>query len=59
MWEYNDHQAGSKWGLRGGSWYINDNQNYMRSTTRYDVLSAKWPNYGFRVVALGKAKREP
>ena len=59
MWEYNDHQAGSKWGLRGGSWYINDSQNYMRSTTRYDVLSAKWPNYGFRVVTLGKAKREP
>jgi formylglycine-generating enzyme required for sulfatase activity len=52
-WEYNDNQAGNKWGLRGGSWYINDNENYMRSTTRYDVLSAKWPHYGFRVVALG------
>jgi hypothetical protein len=25
----------------------------MRSATRYDVLGAKWPNYGFRVVLLG------
>jgi formylglycine-generating enzyme required for sulfatase activity len=54
-WEYNDNQSGNKWGLRGGSWYINDNENYMRSTIRYDVLSAKWPHYGFRVVALGGA----
>jgi formylglycine-generating enzyme required for sulfatase activity len=52
-WEYSDHQAGNKWGLRGGSWYINDNEGYMRASTRYDVLSAKWPHYGFRVVALG------
>jgi len=53
LWEYNDNRSGGKVGLRGGSFYINDNENYMRSTTRYDVLSAKWPNYGFRVVALG------
>jgi len=25
----------------------------MRSTTRYDVPGAKWPNHGFRLVALG------
>jgi len=28
----------------------------MESTTRYDVYSAKWPNYGFRIVALGGGK---
>ena len=53
VWEYNDNRSGDKVGLRGGSFYINDNENYMRSSTRYDVLGAKWPNYGFRVVALG------
>lgn len=56
VWEYNDNQSGNKYGLRGGSFHINDNESYLRSGTRYDVLSAKWPNYGFRVVALG-AKR--
>ena len=55
VWEYNDAQSGGKVGLRGGSFYLNDNEAYLRSTTRYDVLSAKWPNYGFRVVALGGA----
>jgi formylglycine-generating enzyme required for sulfatase activity len=58
VWEYNDHQSGDKVGLRGGSFYINDHAGYMRSATRYDVLSAKWPNYGFRVVALGGAESE-
>ncbi len=53
MWEYNDSRKGGKVGLRGGSFYINDNAGYMRSGTRYDVLSAKWPNYGFRVAVLG------
>lgn len=53
MWEYNDNETDGKYGLRGGSFYINDNEGYMLSFTRYDVLSAKWPNYGFRVVALG------
>lgn len=53
MWEYSDNQQEGKVGLRGGSFYINDNENYLRSTTRYDVLSAKWPNYGFRVATLG------
>ncbi|MAT47875.1 MAG: hypothetical protein CMO35_10675 [Verrucomicrobiaceae bacterium] len=58
MWEYNEHRAGNKVGLRGGSYFINDNDSYLRSTTRYDVLSAKWPNYGFRVVALGSGKSQ-
>jgi len=58
VWEYNDNQQGDKFGLRGGSFYINDHAGYMRSATRYDVLSAKWPNYGFRVVALGTAETQ-
>jgi len=58
MWEYNDNQSGNKVGLRGGSFFINDHAGYMRSAIRYDVLSAKWPNYGFRVVALGSAESE-
>ena len=53
VWEYNDAQNGAKIGLRGGSFYINDHEGYMRSTARYNVYGAKWPNYGFRVVALG------
>jgi len=56
VWEYNDNRSGDKVGLRGGSFFINDHQGYMRSATRYDVLSAKWPNYGFRVVALGDSE---
>ena len=53
MWEWNEHRANGKVGLRGGSFHLNDNAGYLRAGTRYDVLSAKWPNYGFRVVALG------
>ena len=53
LWEYNETRKGNKVGLRGGSFFINDHEGYLRSNTRYDVLSAKWPNYGFRVVALG------
>lgn len=53
VWEYCDTQNDGKFGLRGGSFYINDNENYMAANVRYDVLSAKWPNYGFRVVQLG------
>jgi formylglycine-generating enzyme required for sulfatase activity len=56
VWEYSDSQSGGKFGLRGGSFYINDNDAYLQSSTRYDVLSAKWPNYGFRVVRLGSGK---
>ena len=59
MWEYNENQSGDKVGLRGGSFFINDHEAYLRSATRYDVLSAKWPNYGFRVVALGSPKSLP
>ncbi|HJM63978.1 MAG: SUMF1/EgtB/PvdO family nonheme iron enzyme [Roseibacillus sp.] len=58
LWEYNEHRTGNKVGLRGGSFFIDDNDSYLRSTTRYDVLSAKWPNYGFRVVALGTGKSQ-
>jgi len=53
MWKYNDQHSGNTFGLRGGSFYINDHAGYMRSGTRYDVRSEKIPNYGFRVVALG------
>jgi len=53
VWEYNETQNEEKVGLRGGSFFLNDNESYMRSATRYDVLGAKWPNYGFRVVLLG------
>ncbi|RCL39900.1 MAG: hypothetical protein DBX00_01195 [Verrucomicrobia bacterium] len=56
LWEYNEHRSGNKVGLRGGSFFLNDTDSYLRSSTRYDVLSAKWPNYGFRVVALGTGK---
>ena len=56
LWEYNDRQSGDKFGLRGGSFFINDNDGYMSSGIRYDVLSARWPNYGFRIVALGQAE---
>ncbi|MFT4546822.1 MAG: sulfatase modifying factor 1 [Verrucomicrobiales bacterium] len=61
QWEYNEDASGNKVALRGGSWFHNDHDAYLRSSTRYDVLSAKWPNYGFRVVALGsgKAKATP
>jgi len=55
-WEYNDAQSDGKVGLRGGSYYINDNDGYMLASARWDVLSAKWPHYGFRVVALGGSK---
>jgi len=58
VWEYVESRNGNKVGLRGGSFYHNDNEGYMRSATRYDVLSAKWPNYGFRVVALGDSKKK-
>ena len=56
LWEYNETMSGNKVGLRGGSFFINDHDAYLRSYTRYEVLSAKWPNYGFRVVALGSGK---
>jgi formylglycine-generating enzyme required for sulfatase activity len=53
MWEYNESMNGNKVGLRGGSFFHNDHDAYLRSSARYNVLSAKWPNYSFRVVALG------
>ena len=59
LWEYNETMSNGKVGLRGGSYYHNDHDAYLRSSTRYEVLSAKWPNYGFRVVALGSGKVRP
>jgi len=56
MWEYNDNRRGGKVGLRGGSFFLKDRGSYMRAASRYSVYSAKWPNYGFRVVALGGAE---
>jgi sulfatase modifying factor 1 len=53
LWEYNETRNDNKVGLRGGSFFIDDHEAYLLSQTRYEVLSAKWPNYGFRVVALG------
>jgi dienelactone hydrolase/formylglycine-generating enzyme required for sulfatase activity len=59
VWEFNETRNRGKVGLRGGSFYLKDNASYMHSSTRYDVLSAKWPNYGFRVVALGSGEPAP
>lgn len=59
VWEFNDTQSGEKWGLRGGSFYINDNPGYMQSGTRYDDYCGKWPHYGFRIVSLGGAAPAP
>ncbi len=56
LWEYNETKTGNKVGLRGGSYFIDDHKAYLHASTRYEVLSAKWPNYGFRVVALGSGK---
>ncbi len=58
LWEYNESRTDGKVGLRGGSYFINDNTSYLQASTRYDVLSAKWPNYGFRVAALGSGEVE-
>jgi formylglycine-generating enzyme required for sulfatase activity len=52
-WEYNELRRGDKVGLRGGSFYLNDHDGYTQSGTRYEVHSARWPNYGFRVAKLG------
>ncbi|MDH3583571.1 MAG: formylglycine-generating enzyme family protein [Phycisphaerae bacterium] len=56
LWEWNETRNGNKVGLRGGSFFLNDNETYLRSSTRYEVDSAKWPNYGFRVAALGTGR---
>ncbi len=59
VWEYNETMNGDKVGLRGGSFYMHDKEVYLLATTRHEVDAAKWPNWGFRVVALGGAKTEP
>ena len=55
MWEWNETQGNGKCGVRGGSFYINDHEGYLRSTTRYvsNPPTFEFCNYGFRVVALG------
>ena len=55
VWEYNETVSGGKVGLRGGSYLHKDTENLQLATTRYEVENGKWPNYGFRVVALGTA----
>ena len=57
LWEYNETRNGDKVGLRGGSFFIDDHEGYLQSHTRYEVFSAKWPNYGFRIVALGGSEQ--
>jgi len=64
VWEWNETREGGNCGVRGGSYWVNDGPDYMRSTTRY-CSNPEWfvyDNYGFRVVALGgsdaKAKED-
>ena len=56
MWEWNETQEGGKCGVRGGSFFINDHEGYLQSSTRYvsNPPTFEFSNYGFRVVALGK-----
>jgi len=58
MWEWNETRSGGNCGVRGGSFYLNDNAGYLRSSTRYvsDPPDFKFSNYGFRVVLLGGTK---
>jgi formylglycine-generating enzyme required for sulfatase activity len=55
MWEWNETRQGGNCGVRGGSFYLNDNETYLRSSTRYvsNPPTFEFSNYGFRVVALG------
>ncbi|NQT88464.1 SUMF1/EgtB/PvdO family nonheme iron enzyme, partial [bacterium] len=55
MWEWNETRSGGKRGVRGGSFYMNDKAQHLRSATRYvsNPASSEHVNYGFRVVALG------
>ena len=57
MWEWNETQGGGKCGVRGGSFYLNDHEGYLRSATRYvsNPPTFEFCNYGIRVVALGGA----
>lgn len=58
MWEWNEAFKDGKAGLRGGSFYLNDNSGHLSAKTRYDVPSGvEYSNYGFRVTALGGAKK--
>jgi hypothetical protein len=56
MWEWNETQSyDGNCGVRGGSWYINDQAWYMLSSSRWvtNPPTFRFANYGFRVVALG------
>ncbi len=57
LWEWNETQRGGKCGVRGGSFYLNDREGYLRSSTRYvsNPPTFQFCNYGFRVVAIGGA----
>ncbi|MDA1044219.1 MAG: SUMF1/EgtB/PvdO family nonheme iron enzyme [Verrucomicrobia bacterium] len=57
VWEWNETKANGNCGVRGGSYWLNDNANYARSSTRYVTNPPEfiYDNYGFRVVALGGA----
>ncbi len=58
MWEWNETRHGGNCGVRGGSFYLNDNVNHLRASTRYvsNPPGFKFSNYGFRVVLLGGTK---
>jgi len=57
LWEWNETQRGGNCGVRGGSFYLNDREHYLRSSTRYvsNPPTFQFCNYGFRVVAIGGA----
>jgi len=61
MWEWNETQSyEGNCGVRGGSWYINDQAWYMLSSARWvtNPPTFRFANYGFRVVALGGSVSE-
>ena len=58
MWEWNENNKNSRAGLRGGSFFLNDNTDHLSSGVRYDVpAGVEYSNYGFRVAAVGAAKK--
>ncbi|MDP6848287.1 MAG: SUMF1/EgtB/PvdO family nonheme iron enzyme [Kiritimatiellia bacterium] len=60
VWEWNETRQSGNCGIRGGSYWFNDSERYMRSGTRYvsNPPEFVYDNYGFRVVALGGEERE-
>ncbi|MFC1806514.1 SUMF1/EgtB/PvdO family nonheme iron enzyme, partial [Planctomycetota bacterium] len=57
VWEWNETQGGGNCGVRGGSFYLNDREGYLRASTRYvsNPPTFQFCNYGFRVAAIGGA----